>query len=143
FVGSVATRLAAPSRRLFVAARIAVAGIACRLPWETPAAITMFDTDAASSRDAVTDALDRRFREGFHTRAREIQSNSDGVGSAAMTGAGAIDASVSAATRTPSNRMRRSSGTRFKHSPAVRRIACGSCVGDSNVRSRVTVLKLP
>ncbi len=38
--------------------------------------------------------------------------------------------------------MRRSSATRFRHSPAARRIACASCVGASIVRSRVTVRKL-
>ena len=34
--------------------------------------------------------------------------------------------------RTPSSRIRRSSGTRFRHSPAARRIVAASCVGAGN-----------
>ena len=52
-------------------------------------------------------------------------------------------APASAVARTPSRRMRRSSGTRFRHSPAARRIACASCVGASSVlvaRDRLEVV---
>ena len=51
---------------------------------------------------------------------------------------------TSAPTRTPSRRMRRSSGTRFRHSPAARRIARASCVGASIVlvaRHRLEVVE--
>src|ERR1700730_2183413 len=70
-------------------------------------------------------------------------SNKDVVGSRAEAAAepSAPSAMQSAPTLTPRSRILRSSGTRFRHSPAARRIARASCVGAAMVWSRVTVLK--
>src|SRR5207253_4049987 len=68
-------------------------------------------------------------------------SNRDVVSSRAGACAepSAPSAMQSAPTLTPRSRILRSSGTRFRHSPAARRITRASCVGARMVWSRVTV----